>query len=441
MSEIIQIQIGQCGSQIGENFWEKLIDEHKIDKNGKFCGTENERFLLDNSKVHLDQNSKDRYTPRTVFIDLDSNVLENIKQSSLNKLFKTEDMIYSNEGTGNCFPFGHYLSNEIVDKALERIRKKVEGCDKFHGFNLIYSLAGGTGSGLGTKLYEKLCTEYKSKCNSFNVIPHEKTKSNCLEVFNSTLALHHNIEYSNFILLYDNNALINACLSRMHIKSPNINNLNSLISRTLLDLTACERFPAQLKTGLIKIHQNLTHISKDYSNDYGSRFCFNVPNISIESKRLNDFNQEMYQLKDNNLLTLNNVRGKTLSFASLYRGKDLSMHDIFQQVSNFQNKNADYFCDNLAKNTLTGVCDISEMNSNISCLTINNTTAIREPLSRLRQSCSQLSSKKAFYRWYINEGGMDEMEFAEAEENIYYLAAEYEKIEKNEIEENIDETE
>ena len=36
--EIVHIQCGQCGNQIGAKFWEIISDEHGVDPNGEFHG-------------------------------------------------------------------------------------------------------------------------------------------------------------------------------------------------------------------------------------------------------------------------------------------------------------------------------------------------------------------------------------------------------------------
>jgi tubulin beta len=35
MREIIHVQIGQCGNQIGSSFWQTIAAEHGIDAGGK----------------------------------------------------------------------------------------------------------------------------------------------------------------------------------------------------------------------------------------------------------------------------------------------------------------------------------------------------------------------------------------------------------------------
>ena len=38
MREIVHLQAGQCGNQIGSKFWEVISDEHGIDPTGGYHG-------------------------------------------------------------------------------------------------------------------------------------------------------------------------------------------------------------------------------------------------------------------------------------------------------------------------------------------------------------------------------------------------------------------
>jgi len=38
MREIVHIQAGQCGNQIGAKFWEIISDEHGVDPTGTYHG-------------------------------------------------------------------------------------------------------------------------------------------------------------------------------------------------------------------------------------------------------------------------------------------------------------------------------------------------------------------------------------------------------------------
>ena len=45
--EIVHIQAGQCGNQVGSKFWEIISDEHGIDPSGKgyFFSLKKDRYI------------------------------------------------------------------------------------------------------------------------------------------------------------------------------------------------------------------------------------------------------------------------------------------------------------------------------------------------------------------------------------------------------------
>jgi tubulin beta len=45
---------------------------------------------------------------------------------------------------------------ELIDSIQEVVRKQVEPCDALQGFQIIQSLGGGTGAGLGSLLLSKM---------------------------------------------------------------------------------------------------------------------------------------------------------------------------------------------------------------------------------------------------------------------------------------------
>ena len=72
--EIITLQVGQCGNQIGAEFWKKLCYEHGISKTGVL-----EDFALDNAgndrkDVFFYQADDDHYIPRALLFDLEPRV-------------------------------------------------------------------------------------------------------------------------------------------------------------------------------------------------------------------------------------------------------------------------------------------------------------------------------------------------------------------------------
>jgi Tubulin/FtsZ family, GTPase domain len=55
MREIVHIQAGQCGNQIGAKFWEVVCDEHGIDSTGSYAG--NDDLQLERVNVYFNEAS------------------------------------------------------------------------------------------------------------------------------------------------------------------------------------------------------------------------------------------------------------------------------------------------------------------------------------------------------------------------------------------------
>merc|ERR1719482_1251343 len=66
--------------------------------------------------------------------------------------------------TPNSFARGHYtIGKEIVDLCLDRIRKLADNCTGLQGFLVYNACGGGTGSGLGCLMLERLSVDYGKK--------------------------------------------------------------------------------------------------------------------------------------------------------------------------------------------------------------------------------------------------------------------------------------
>lgn len=65
---------------------------------------------------------------------------------------------------GSNWAKGHYTEGaELVDGVLDVVRKEAESCDCLQGFQLTHSLGGGTGSGMGTLLINKIREEFPDR--------------------------------------------------------------------------------------------------------------------------------------------------------------------------------------------------------------------------------------------------------------------------------------
>merc|ERR1711971_992319 len=62
MREIVHIQAGQCGNQIGAKFWEIISDEHGIDPTGTYHGDSD--LQLERINVYYNEASSTRRPPQ-----------------------------------------------------------------------------------------------------------------------------------------------------------------------------------------------------------------------------------------------------------------------------------------------------------------------------------------------------------------------------------------
>lgn len=72
--ELITLQTGQCGNQIGSQFWEHLCREHGISKDGTLEEFATEGQGGDRKDVFFYQADDEHYIPRAILVDLEPRV-------------------------------------------------------------------------------------------------------------------------------------------------------------------------------------------------------------------------------------------------------------------------------------------------------------------------------------------------------------------------------
>ena len=87
---------------------------------------------------------------------------------------------------------GHYTEGaELIDEAVDIIRRETENCDCPQGFQLTQSIGGGTGSGMGTLLLLKIRDNYPDRITAtFSVRTSSKVCDVVVEPYNATLSIH-----------------------------------------------------------------------------------------------------------------------------------------------------------------------------------------------------------------------------------------------------------
>lgn len=109
-------------------------------------------------------------------------MIDEVRTGAYRQLFHPSQLISGKEDAANNFARGHYtIGKDIIEHALDRIRKLTDNCIGLQGFFIYNSLGGGTGSGLGSLLMERLSVDYGKKTKlGLNIFPSPKISNACV---------------------------------------------------------------------------------------------------------------------------------------------------------------------------------------------------------------------------------------------------------------------
>jgi tubulin beta len=134
MREILHIQGGQCGNQIGSKFWEVVCDEHGIDPTGQYIGKAD--LQLERVNVYYNEASNGRYVPRAVLMDLEPGTMDSVRTGPYGQIFRPDNFVFGQSGAGNNWAKGHYTEGaELIDSVLDVVRKEAENSDCLQGWS------------------------------------------------------------------------------------------------------------------------------------------------------------------------------------------------------------------------------------------------------------------------------------------------------------------
>ncbi|KAL1921531.1 uncharacterized protein VTP21DRAFT_11247 [Calcarisporiella thermophila] len=438
MREIVLLQVGQCGNQVGQRFWEVISEEHGIDENGVYKGTNPQQLARVN--VYYNEASNQRYVPRSVLVDLEPSTMDAVRSSRYGKLFRPDNYIYGQSGAGNNFAKGHYTDGaELVDSVMDVVRKESEQADSLSGFQVLHSLGGGTGSGLGSLLLSRIREDYPDRMlSTFSVVPSPKVSDTVVEPYNATLTVHQLVENSDATYCIDNEALYDICFRTLKLKNPNYNDLNDLVTNVMSGISTSLRFPGQLNADLRKLCVNMVPFPRLHFFMVGFAPLTAVTSKDYRNVTVPELTSQMFDAR-NMMAAADPRHGRYLTAATVFRGK-VSTKEVEQQMTNVQQKNSSYFVEWLPHSVKTVICDVPPANLPMSATFIGNSTAIQELFKRIHEQFTAMFRRKAFMHWYTSEG-MDEMEFTEAESNMNDLVSEYQQYQEATAEEEYEEEE
>ncbi|KAK6941985.1 Tubulin/FtsZ, GTPase domain [Dillenia turbinata] len=318
-----------------------------------------------------------KHVPRAIFVDLEPTVIDEVRTGSYRQLFHPEQLISGKEDAANNFARGHYtVGKEIVDLCLDRVRKLADNCTGLQGFLVFNAVGGGTGSGLGSLLLERLSVDYGKKSKlGFTIYPSPQVSTAVVEPYNSVLSTHSLLEHTDVAVLLDNEAIYDICRRSIDIERPTYTNLNRLISQIISSLTTSLRFDGAINVDITEFQTNLVPYPRIH-------FMLSSYAPVISAKKAY---HEQLHLRMVVVIT-------SFHFVSLFLHPD----NIEQQP---------------------GLLLIPLVTSSLP---------IKTGLPVNGGKCD-IFQERAFVHWYVGEG-MEEGEFSEAREDLAALEKDYEEV-------------
>ncbi|KAJ5273644.1 hypothetical protein N7478_008769 [Penicillium angulare] len=434
--EICHLHIGQAGVQLGNAAWELYLLEHGLTPEGRYNAELADEIGQNGSyDTFFTETSDGKYVPRSVIVDLDPSPIDEIRTGTYRQLFHPEQLISGKEDAANNYARGHYtVGKELADDVLDRIRRLIDNCSCLQGFLIFHSFGGGTGSGFGALLLERLAAEYGKKSKlEFSVYPSPRVSNAVVEPYNAVLSTHSTIENSDCTFLVDNEAVYDICRRNLDIPRPGYEHLNALIAQVVSSITSSLRFDGALNVDLNEFQTNLVPYPRIHYPLISYAPVISSNRSSHESFKVQDLTFQCVE-PNNQMVVCDPRKGKYMAVALLYRG-DVVPRDANAAVAALKampSFNLVEWCPtgfklgiNYQKPFRVPDSELAPVDRSASML--SNTTAIAEAWSRLDHKFDLMYSKRAFVHWYVGEG-MEEGEFSEAREDLAALEKDYEEV-------------
>jgi tubulin epsilon len=441
MREIVTIQVGQCGNQIGNQFWSQMLQEHEKTPDNDDALSAFFRFAPQK------EGGRHVMKARALLIDMECGPLQQTMKSPLGSLFDEAQFVMDVYGAGNNFAHGHCeYGPKYRDKFEEGLRRNAEHCDSLQTFIVTHSLSGGTGSGVGTYILGLLSDLYPEIYRFSACVFPSDLNDVVTSSYNSVLATKQLMEHADCVLPMDNRALQSFVALettqrnkkkiqtiQKEKKGHGFDEMNGVAARMLCHLTSSSRFHGEMNIDLNEICTNVVPFPRLHflMSALSPQRAFDSTGGSSSSGGKNALQRAFTDLLSHN----GQLHGAdpqtsgcvTVASAFIARGSstNVRLSDFLSCVVNAQ-KSLRFPSWNQDACKI-GICNTPSPGENMSVMGIYNSTAFNTVITRERDRFNKIFKRKAMLHHYLEF--MEEEDVVEAEKWSKDLSAEYQELE------------
>lgn len=383
-------------------------------------------------------------------IDLEPRVINWIQTQEYRHLFNPENFFIDQDGAGNNWAKGYGFGEKREEELIDMVNREADGSDSLEGFIMCHSIAGGTGSGLGSFLLERLNDQFPKKIvQTYSVFPYQdQTSDVVVQPYNAMLTLKRLCVNADCTIVLDNTSLNRITEDRLGIQSASVQQINSLVSTVMAASTTTLRYPGYMNNDLVGILASLVPVPRCHFLMTGYTPMVMEKTVSnVKKTTVMDVMRRLLQTK-NIMVNTSTKKGLYVSILNIIQG-DVDASQVHKSLQRIKEKK-------LARMIQWGPASIQVALSKkspyldnphkVSGLMMANHTSISQLFTKLLKSYETLRNKNAFLGTYkaekIFENNFDE--FDDARNTVETLIDEYSNIEKDNyidwnLEDNVDE--